>query len=210
MGRVKAARLSAGLSGAASNIKIGPDGNVYVSGTFVSAGGVTTDGTAYWDGLRWNAFGRRLISRFVTLRLHRTEPSTPLSAPLGGPNFTTFLAGDAGRIGMGQSGTSRRLPNIPQWKCRRQSGNVYVAGAAVQTINGNAVTGNGGLAHIVMWDGTEWSIPGDGVDNVVMVIHRRSTISTSAASSTKPVEHPPADRDAGRHELELLRTRFSG
>ena len=160
-----------GLSGAASNIKIGPDGNVYVSGTFVSAGGVTTDGTAYWDGLRWNAFGETFNQPVRDIAI-APDGTVYAVGTFVRPNFTTFPVAMWDGSAWVEVGDITTFANIPPMEMQIDSqGNVYVAGAAVQTINGNAVTGNGGLAHIVMWDGTEWSIPGDGVDNVVTVIH---------------------------------------
>ncbi len=51
---------SAGLNGAGFAIAIAPNGNVYVGGTFTTAGGKTVGYCAYYDGANWQTMGNEL------------------------------------------------------------------------------------------------------------------------------------------------------
>lgn len=53
--------LGTGLAGGATpigrRVRIGPNGDVYVAGSFTTAGGTTVNNVARWDGATWNAMG---------------------------------------------------------------------------------------------------------------------------------------------------------
>ena len=63
-------------------LAFGPDGSLYAGGKFTTAGGVTANHIARWDGSDWHPLGSGIEGRLLELchtpwRLGRTARSTP-------------------------------------------------------------------------------------------------------------------------------------
>lgn len=160
----------ASLAGVASSIKVGPNGNVYIAGSFISAGGVATGGAAYWDGVRWHAFDAQLTQ---PIRDIAVAPDGTVYAVGSFPreNFTTFNVARWDGSAWVEVGLITTFANAPLLQIEVDSqGNVYTGGSAIETINGQAITTHNGLGFLAKWDGTEWSLVGGDVDNVVSEI----------------------------------------
>ena len=50
-------RSAPGMNGDVYALAIGPDGTLYATGAFTTAGGVTVNGIAKWNGTAWTAVG---------------------------------------------------------------------------------------------------------------------------------------------------------
>ena len=161
--------LGSGLNGNVGDwvgvyaLAVDSSGNLYVGGSFNTAGGVTANNIAKWDGTSWSALGSGMNSRVSALAF---DPSGNLYA---GGYFTTAGGVSANRIakwdgtswsalgsGMNQNGAVTAL-------AVNSSGNLY-AGGEFTTAGG--ITAN----FIAKWDGTSWSALGSGMNNYVSAL----------------------------------------
>lgn len=60
--------LGSGLNAGANQMKMAPDGSIYVVGPFATAGGITVNSIARWDGA-WHALGSGLVGDATTLAI---------------------------------------------------------------------------------------------------------------------------------------------
>lgn len=149
--------------GNVARIAIGPDGTVYVSGSFASMGGVAnTAGLAKWNGSAWSALGSGPTGGVVTPLV--VDPTGNLYA---GGSFT----------GMGGVANTAKIAkwNGSTWSSVTGGGaaNNTVAALAVAP-NGNVYAGGdftniGGVAatRVAVWNGSVWAALGSGMPNVV-------------------------------------------
>ena len=129
--------------------------NVYVGGDFASAGGVSVNNIAKWDGSSWSALASGVSNVCLSLAISGTD----------------LYAGGVFGNASGVSGTSK----IAKWdgsswsalgtglndQCvtLAVSGSNLYAGGAFTLANGNTAN------KIAVWNGTTWSTLGDGFDN---------------------------------------------
>lgn len=146
-----------------NEINIGPDGNVYIGGTFTGMGGVgNTPGIAYWDGSAWQPMGTGVDDNYVAGLAIDSEGNV-----YAGGHFT----------GMGGVGNT---PKIAMWDGAAwnamllgldgivydiavdASDNVYACGAFTDVAGG----GGGTYNRIIKWDGSAWSALGTGLNGI--------------------------------------------
>lgn len=146
------AALSTGIDGPVFSLAIAPDGTLYASGQFATAGGVACANIAAWNGAAWSALGAGLAGGLTTI------------------GFSLAIAADGGVYVAGEFATANGVAcaNIARW-----NGATFTAlgtglddiGAALAVSKNNDlyVTGQftdaGGVADtrgVARWDGTTW------------------------------------------------------
>jgi hypothetical protein len=133
-----------------------PGGNLYAGGSFTTAGGVTVNRVASWDGGTWNAFNLGVSGAVRTLAVSGTKLYV-------GGDFTSAGAVLANAVaqwdGAVWSPLSRALNN-------QVTALVLHAG---ELIAGGAFTRAGGLpaGGLARWDGDAWTPLGTGVNGTV-------------------------------------------
>jgi len=140
-------------------------GNLYVGGNFSTAGGVTVNHIAKWDGTKWSALGSGVFSPYYWNGINALAMDGAGNLFAGGQFYT------AGGVAVN---------NIAKWDGTKWSalgtgiingsvsalavdgaGNLY-AGGQFNTAGGVAVN------NIAKWDGTKWSALGTGLSGSVM------------------------------------------
>jgi len=156
------AALSSGMDGTVYAIVIDPSGNLYAGGYFTTAGGVTVNNIAKWNGSSWSALGS---GTSASVRVLAIDPSGNLYA---GGTFTTAGGVTVNKIakwdgsswsalGSGMDGAVRALAIDP-------SGNLY-AGGEFSTAGGVTVN------NIAKWNGSSWSALGSGMGGTSRIVH---------------------------------------
>jgi hypothetical protein len=143
-----------GTRGAVSALALDGNGKLYAGGEFTTAGGVSANRIAMWDGSSWSALGSGMNSYVSALAL---DGSGRLYAggwftTAGGvsANFIAIWDGSSwSALGSGMNGRVFAL-------ALDGSGKLY-AGGWFTTAGG--VSAN----HIAMWDGSSWSALGSGM-----------------------------------------------
>ena len=149
----------------------GPD--LYAGGEFFSAGGVSVDNVARWDGTTWSALGSGIDEDHSVVTALGVFDAGSGPALHAGGGFTT--AGDVGAsaiakwdgaswsaLGSGPSGDVHALAVYDDG-----GGPALYAGGAYFT----ARTAGGGPANrIARWDGASWSALGTGVNDDVIAL----------------------------------------
>ncbi len=152
-------------------------GNVYAAGLFTTAGGATVNGIAKWNGSAWSAMGHGFNGPVYALAL---DSSNNLYA---GGLFT--LACDA----TCNPATSTPVNYIAKWNgsAWEAMGNGFdgpVLALAVDSSDNVYAGGSFGSAcgagpgclpgitvnRIAVWNGSDWSALGNGVDNIVWAL----------------------------------------
>ena len=135
-----------------------PSGDLIAIGQFSSAGGVSANGIARWNGSSWSALGTGL-GGFARFFFSLTVlPSGDLFA---GGNFTT--AGGVGASGIARwngsawSALSAGINNTVNALTKLPNGDLIAAGSFTTIAGG--VPANG----IARWDGVAWSALGSGI-----------------------------------------------
>jgi trimeric autotransporter adhesin len=151
--------LGGGVDGLVTAIAV--HGNdVYVGGMFTTAGGVTVNNIAKWDGQQWSALGTGVDGRVSGIAVHGTD---------------VFIGGGFTKAGGVNMPGGTHLGNVAQW-----DGSAWVIpGTGLNgTIDGMAVVGDdvyafgefatcGGFAK---FDGSDWVTIGGGTSNNVRAI----------------------------------------
>ncbi len=135
-----------------------PSGDLIAVGNFNTAGGVTTNRIARWNGSSWSALGTGLggFSRFVL-----TLTVLPSGDLFAGGSFTT--AGGVGANGIARwngsawSALSPGINNTVNALTKLPNGDLIAAGNFTTIAGG--VPANG----IARWDGVAWSALGSGI-----------------------------------------------
>jgi len=136
--------------------------NLYVGGEFTTAGSVTTNNIAKWDGNAWSPLGSGMNSQVNVLAI---DGSGNLYA---GGGFTTAGSKSANYIakwnGSAWSSLGTGMAGIYGWGVIALaidgSGNVYAGGTFITA--GGVTTNN-----IAKWNGSAWSSLGSGVNGGV-------------------------------------------
>ncbi len=132
------------------------DGELCVGGVFGTAGSVTANRIAKWDGSQWSALGSGMNNDVYALAVHDGEL-------YAGGGFTTAGGVAANRIAKWDGN---------QWSARSSGMNSEVRALAVhdgELYAGGGFTTAGGVAanHIAKWDGNQWTPLGLGTNGVV-------------------------------------------
>jgi len=127
--------------------------SLYVGGNFTTAGGITVNNIAKWDGTAWSALGSGLGS-FQTQVNALLASGSDLYA--GGNISVAGSSYIAKWNGTAWSALGTGLGDVPLAFAVDAGGNLYAGGG---------FTTAGGLPanRIAMWDGTAWSALGSGV-----------------------------------------------
>ena len=139
--------------------------DLYAGGFFTTAGGVTVNRIAKWNGTAWSALGPGLNNAVFSMAF---DSSGNLYA---GGGFTST-----------QGGTANALARIAKWDGSAwsalgpgmnnnnvnalafdSSGNLYAGGSFTTTVGGTA----NALARVGKWNGSAWSALGSGLNNAV-------------------------------------------
>jgi hypothetical protein len=150
------AAMGTGLSGGAGVcLIVGPDGSVYVGGSFTGAGGVAnTLRIARWDGSAWNALSTGANGTVTSFAF---DNAGNLYA---GGSFTSIGGVATSFIAKWSGSAFSALTSIPNSGvnalARDLAGNIY-AGGNFTTIGGSP------YAAIAKYDGSAWSALGSGI-----------------------------------------------
>jgi hypothetical protein len=132
-------------------------GNLYAGGTFTTAGGVSANHIARWDGLDWHALGDGVDGTVYALAV---DGGGSLYA---GGTFTTAGEESASRIARWEGGSWSPLGD-------GMGGSVYalaVDGGSLYAGGIFTTAGEGSANRIACWDGGSWSPLGSGVSDAV-------------------------------------------
>ncbi len=149
-----------------SALGTGTDGNVYalavigsdlyVGGAFTTAGGVSANRVAKWDGTNWSALGTGVNGQVNALAVVGSDlyAGGVFSSAGGSPasNIAKWNGTNWSALGAGVSSAVNALAVI--------GSDLYVGGSF---ITAGSITVN----RVAKWDGTSWSALGTGVDNTV-------------------------------------------
>jgi hypothetical protein len=131
---------------------------VYTGGDFTTAGGVSANRVARWDGSSWSALGSGMNTRVTSLQMGRD------GSVYAGGGFTTAGGVTANRVAR-WNGTA--------WSALGSGANDYVfslqTGADGDVYAGGFFTtaGGGSASHIAKWNGIVWSPLGGGTSGNV-------------------------------------------
>jgi len=154
-----------------SALKFDNSGNLIVAGRFSSAGGVTTDHIARWNGTSWSTFG------------------TGLGQAIKSPGVMALAVTSEGEVVAASK--SSTVGDADHYELMRWNGSAWVnaiphpaVGGAIRTFqimpNGNYILGGDfkklgtgddtfSASHLVRWDGTRFHRFGSGPDGIVRV-----------------------------------------
>jgi len=165
--------LGTGIGGAAPAVyalTVFDDGGgsaLYAGGKFTTAGGVSANRIAKWNGSSWSALGSGLNDEMASLTVFDDGTGPALYA---GGSFTTAGGVSANRIAKW---------NGSSWSALGSGMNNWVSvltvfddgtGPALY-VGGNFTTAGGGSANrIAKWNGSNWSALGSGISDVVWAL----------------------------------------
>ena len=153
--------ITTGQAFTANALAVDASGNLYVGGTFTTAGGAPANRVARWDGTAWSTLGTGLNSNVLALKM---DVSGNLYAA---GSFTTAGGASANRVakwngtawttlGTGLNGTVNCL-------LLNTNGSIY-AGGTFTTAGGTPAN------RVAKWNGTAWSTLGTGLNNIVQTL----------------------------------------
>jgi len=144
-------------------IAVDDSGNVYIGGYFTSAGGVTANYIAKWDGSVWSALGSGMNCYVVTLAIDH------INNVYAAGFFRTAGGKDAYHIakwnGSEWSALGDGLNNTIWTIVVDRDNNLYAGGEFTQN-NDTSVATN----YIAKWDGNKWSALSNGFNGIVRTI----------------------------------------
>jgi trimeric autotransporter adhesin len=169
--------LGTGVSGRVNALAVFDDGGgpaLYAGGSFTTAGGVSANYIAKWDGTTWSALGTGLDSHVLTLAVFDDGGGPALYA---GGIFTTAGGVSANRIAKwngaewsvvdtGVSGSH------PSYSTRVFALSVFDdgGGPALYAAGHFSTAGGVSVNHIARWDGSTWSALGTGLNGTVRAL----------------------------------------
>jgi hypothetical protein len=137
--------------------------NLYVGGWFTTAGGVTVNGIAKWDGNAWSALGSGMAQDSGTTSggvYALTVSGTNIYA---GGQFTAAGGVTANYIAKWDGSTWSALGSGMDGV----AGALAVSGTNLYAGGGFTTAGGAAVSNIAKWDGSTWSSLGSGVNSYV-------------------------------------------
>jgi len=131
-------------------------GNLYVGGNFITAGGVTVNRIAKWDGAQWSALGNGFDNGQVNALVVSgtvVYAGGTFTATGGVPVTRTAMWDGAQWQALGTTGPNGTVNAL----ALDSKGNLYVAGSFSSVAIGGVITT---VNRIAKWDGTAWSALG--------------------------------------------------
>jgi len=173
------APLGTGMDGTVHSLAVFDDGlgggpALYAGGTFLTAGGVTIDRIARWNGMAWTPLGSGM-NGFVYALTVFDDGTGGGPALYAGGNFTTAGGVPANRIarwngtawtplGSGMSGGANTVRALMVFDDGSGAGSALYAG-------GNFTSAGGvGANRIARWNGAVWTPLGSGLDSEVLTL----------------------------------------
>jgi hypothetical protein len=149
-------------------------GQVYVGGTFSTAGGVSTTGIAKWDGANWSPLGSGVGGSVNAISVEGSDVYVGGSfTSVGGISASAIAKWDGSTwSALGTGVTGSRYGSVSA--IATNGGNVYVGGAFT-------VAGDVSANNIAKWDGASWSSLSGGV---TFGVYSSPVVSAIAATST--------------------------
>ncbi len=155
--------LGSGMNSAVLALTVFDDGSgagpaLYAGGYFLTAGGITANRIAKWDGAAWSALGTGMNDQVHELFVF-DEGSGAGPALYAGGTFTTAGGVEANAIARWDSSTWSALPGIfPGGTVFALAGFDDGSGAGPALIAGGHINIPGGITEerIARWDGTTW------------------------------------------------------
>ena len=168
--------LGSGMAGTlfptVNALAVMPNGDLMAGGGFLTAGGVSVNRVARWNGLTWSALTQGLTSVEVDPVFVNALAVLPNGDLVAGGNFT--------EVGL------QRVSRIARWNGSAWSplgsgvgGNVFPAVRALTVMpNGDLVAGGnfpaaGGVTvnNIARWNGSAWSALGSGFNGLLLNVY---------------------------------------
>ena len=164
--------LGSGIGGPNGNAEVAAvvvsGSNVYVGGSFTTAGGLTANSVAKWDGTNWSVLGTG-VGPF----------------PNGSPAYVTTIAVSGSDVYVGgnlaSAGGVPGTAHIARWDGSNWSSvgagiqdysvrAIWVSGTEIYVGGEFTVAGGVPANNLAKWNGSEWSAVGSGTDNGVYAI----------------------------------------
>ena len=164
--------LGSGMDGAVNALavvpRVGGGTDLYAGGDFTTAGGVTVNYIAQWNGSAWSPLGSGVGSTVYALAV---DGSGHLYA---GGGFTTAGGVTVSHIalwdGSAWSALGTGMVNIVHALAVDGVGHLYAGGAKFFTLINGAFVPTGDSTFIAQWDGSAWSDISFGVDSTVSAL----------------------------------------
>ncbi len=180
--------LGDGMSSTVWSLTVFDDGSgsgpaLYAGGVFATAGGVTVNRIARWDGAAWSGVGSGMDSRVAALTVFDDGSGGGPSLYAGGW-FTTaggmtvnhIARWDGAQWSSLGSGISGRVEALTVFDDLSGGGPALYAGGDFTTAGGAAAS------RIAKWDGAAWSSLGSGISSTVYALAVFDDGSGSSAS----------------------------
>ncbi len=144
-------------------------------GSFTTAGGVTANRIAHWNGSVWQPFGAGMNANVITLMTWDPDAGGPLSAQLvAGGLFTTAGGVSANHVALWNgmtwqplgAGVNGGVRALIAWDPDRRGPEPAQLVAGGQFTSADDVTAN----HIARWDGQRWLPLGMGMNDWVFTL----------------------------------------
>ena len=157
--------LGTGMNQAVHSLVLAPDGTLYAGGQFTTAGGVTVNYMAKWNGSAWSALGASVGLNGNVLDL------------AVGRDGKVYIGGNFTDVNGGGGGTYNRIisydPATNGWSALSTGMSATVNALTIGPIGilyagGNFVTAGGvTVNYVAEWDGTSWSVLSTGMSSFV-------------------------------------------
>ncbi len=163
----------AGGGGGVYNLHVHDDGTgpaLYAGGWFATAGGVTVNGIARWDGTSWSALGGGVdvLDEEAVIWFEVFDDGSGPELYVGG-EFSSMNGQPATGLAKWDGSTWTNFTGLIDgqqqfvWGMKPIGEALYVVGQ-FDTADGLPVN------NIARWDGASWSAVGDGMDGIVEVV----------------------------------------
>jgi hypothetical protein len=154
-------------------IAVASNGDVYVGGDFETAGGVTVNNIARWDGSSWHALGSGTGGDFVPVMAIAISGSDVYIGGFfdtvgGSPHPRVARWNGSAWSGLGGGVGGSLPPETAVFAIAISGSNIYVGGGfneATDSTNGTQSVGN-----VAVWNGSTWSAMGGGVGVMVYTL----------------------------------------
>ena len=159
--------LGSGMDNGVSALAVDASGNVYAGGAFTTAGGVSANHIAKWDGSNWSALGSGLDNAYHGTSVYALAVDASGNLYAGG-DFTTAGGRTAYDIakwdGSNWSALGSGTTDFVEALAIDGSGNVYAGGYF-------HYAGGVYAAIIAKWGGSRWSAVGSGISGKGAIVY---------------------------------------